>query len=113
MDFYSNLVACKTRIKIKGEKFKDKSQIPLQIRICDNLLPKLSRVLKIEGLNAKSRRSNPDERTRGGHVRKRVAISHAIARKRGHSRVFAAFWMRLVTNFRDRVVMGLYFLYLL
>ena len=43
------------------------------------MLPKLSRILKIEDLNTKSKRRSPDERTSGGDVRKRVAIGHAIA----------------------------------
>ena len=43
------------------------------------MLPKLSRILKIEGLHAESRRRRPAGWTRGGHARKRVAIGHAIA----------------------------------
>ena len=73
MDFYLSLVACNTKIKIKG-----KGTNPFQIRIFNNLLPKLSQVLKIEGLNAEFRRRHPNGRTRGGHARKRVAIGHAI-----------------------------------
>ena len=80
MDFYLNLVAC-TKDKDKGEKIKIKGTNPFQIWIFDNLLPKLSRVLKIEGLHAESRRRRPDGRTRGSHTRKRVAIGHAIVAK--------------------------------
>ena len=36
-----------------------------------------------------------------------------LPRKRGHSRVSAALWMRMGTSFRERVVMGLYFFHLL
>ena len=79
MDFYLNLLAC-TKDKDKGEKsLKIKGTNPFQIWIFDNLLPKLSRVLKIEGLHAESRRRRPDGRTREGQARKRVAIGHAIA----------------------------------
>ena len=45
------------------------------------MLPKLSRVLKIEGLNIESRRRSPDEQTRGGHARKLVAFGYAFAAK--------------------------------
>ena len=78
MDFYSTLVACKTRLKIKGEEFEDKNRFK-KIWIYDNLLPKLSRNLKIKSRYAESRRIYPDGRTRGGHVRKRVTRGHAIA----------------------------------
>ena len=40
-------------------------------------------------------------------------LTTLLPRKRGYSRVSAAIWMKLVTGFRGRVVLGLYFLYLL
>ena len=88
MDFYLNLVAC-TRIQIKGEKsLKIKGTNPFQIWIFDNLLPKLSRVLKIEGLHVEFRRRNPDGRTRGSHVRKSVANYRENAAITAFSRLF-------------------------
>ena len=62
------------KIKIKGPN-------PFQIQIFDNLLPKLSRILKIEGQDAESKRRRPDKRTRGGHALKRMADSHEIVVK--------------------------------
>ena len=60
-------------------KIKIKRPNPFQIQIFDNLLPKLSRILKIEGQDAESKRRRPDGRTRGGHALKRVADGHEIA----------------------------------
>ena len=62
------------KIKIKGPN-------PFQIHIFDNLLPKLSRILKIEGQDAESKRRRPDGQTRGGHALKHVAVGHEIAVK--------------------------------
>ena len=68
------------KIKIKGPN-------PFQIQIFDNLLPKLSRILKIEGQDAESRRMRSDGWTRRGHALKRVAVGHEIAAKKGKCRV--------------------------
>ena len=62
------------KIKIKGPN-------PFQIQIFDNLLPKLSRIFKIEGQDAESKRGRPDGRTRGGHAVKRIAIGLRKAAK--------------------------------
>ena len=40
-------------------------------------------------------------------------LATLLPRKRGHSRVSAALWIRLVTDYCERVILGLYFLYLL
>ena len=60
------------KIKIKGPN-------PFQIQIFDNLLPKLSRILKNEGQDAESRKMCLDGQTRRGHALKRMAVGHEIA----------------------------------
>ena len=40
-------------------------------------------------------------------------LATLLPRKRGYSRDFAAIWIRLAKHFRERVVLGLYFLCLL
>ena len=62
-------------------KIKIKRPNPFQIRIFDNLLLKLSQILKIEGQDAEYRRRHPDGRTRRGHTLKRVAVGHKIVAK--------------------------------
>ena len=62
-------------------KIKIKESNPFQTRTFDNLLPKLSRILKIEGQDVESKRRRPDGQTRGGHTLKRVAIGHRKAAK--------------------------------
>ena len=107
MDFYSTLIACRTRLKIKGEECKDNKIV---LKDLDSGFPSYPESSKerVGTPNQKgyTQMDGPEEATResawpGTQLR---------PRKCGPSRVSAAIWMRPSNSFRRGVVPGLYFL---